>query len=239
MRFALVPGAGGAAWYWHRLVPELEARGHEAVAVDLPADDDSAGLREYADAVMTAIGDTNGDLVLVAQSMGAFTAPLVAERLPVRLIVLLNAMIPAPGESAGAWWESTGQEAAMQEHARRIGLPRLTLDDAETLFGHDVPPDVFAAGAAYQRNQSGTPFGEPWPLAEWPSLPTRVLAAREDRLFPLDFQRRVARERLGIEPDEIDGGHLVAISRPAELADRLVGYVGALQPEQRQPIAAG
>jgi thioesterase domain-containing protein len=45
--FVLVPGAGGSAWYWHRLVPLLERAGHEAVAVDLPGDD--AGLDAYTD----------------------------------------------------------------------------------------------------------------------------------------------------------------------------------------------
>jgi pimeloyl-ACP methyl ester carboxylesterase len=69
-----------------------------------------------------------------------------------------------------------------------------------------------------------TPLDEPWPLGSWPDVPTRVLAGRHDRMFPLDFQRRVARERLGIEVDEIDGGHMVAMSKPAVLADRLEVY---------------
>lgn len=69
-----------------------------------------------------------------------------------------------------------------------------------------------------------TPLDEPWPLAAWPDVPARVLAGRHDRMFPLDFQRRVARERLGIELDEIDGGHMVAMSDSAALADRLEAY---------------
>lgn len=230
--YVLIPGAGGAAWYWHRVVPELRARGHDVVAVDLPADDDRAGLARYVDTVVDAIGDRS-DLILVAQSMGAFTAPIVCERVPIRLLVLVNAMIPAPGESAGAWWESTGQGEAMRQHAERIGIQAVGLDDLETLFGHDVPPQVFAEGAEHQRDQSATPFGDPWPLDAWPQVPTRVLASRDDRLFPAGFQRRVAQERLGITPDEMDGGHLVALSRPAELAERLDSY--AREPAAREP----
>jgi pimeloyl-ACP methyl ester carboxylesterase len=63
--YILVPGAGGDAWYWHLLEPKLRERGHEVVAVDLPADDDSAGLPEYADAGVRAI-DERTDLILVA-----------------------------------------------------------------------------------------------------------------------------------------------------------------------------
>ena len=55
-----------------------------------------------------------------------------------------------------------------------------------------------------------------------------MLAGRHDRMFPLEFQRRVARERLGLEVEEIDGGHMVALSNPAELADRLEAYRRAL-----------
>ena len=105
----LIPGAGGNAWYWHLLVGELTDRGHEAVAVDLPADDATAGLAEYADVVVEAIGDRT-DLVVVAQSMAGFTAPLVCDRVPVDLLVLLTAMIPLPGESPGEWWANTGHD---------------------------------------------------------------------------------------------------------------------------------
>jgi hypothetical protein len=34
-----------------------------------------------------------------------------------------------------------------------------------------------------------------------------VLLRRGDRVFPADMFGRVAEERLGITPDEIDGGH--------------------------------
>lgn len=67
--FVLVPGAGGQAWYWHRVVEELEMRGHAAVAVDLPAADDTAGLDDYADTIADAAVGRDG-VVLVAQSMG-------------------------------------------------------------------------------------------------------------------------------------------------------------------------
>ena len=70
-----------------------------------------------------------------------------------------------------------------------------------------------------------TPFAQAWPRDSWPDVPTRVVASRHDRLFPVDFQRRVAQERLGITPDVVPGGHLVALSRPAPLTDLLVSYV--------------
>lgn len=225
--YVLIPGAGGMAWYWHRLVPELEARGQDALAVDLPADDDAAGLAEYVDAVVEAIGDRR-ELVVVGQSMGACTAPLVCERVEVDLLVLLNAMIPAPGETPGDWWANTGHEQARREQAARDGRDIEADDDLFEAFFHDAPASVRAEAATGGRDQSGSPFAKPWPLDQWPDVPTRVLQGVDDRFFPVEFQRRVARERLGLTPDEMPGGHLLALSRPEELATRLEAYRTAL-----------
>ncbi|HEY6737547.1 MAG TPA: alpha/beta hydrolase [Actinopolymorphaceae bacterium] len=219
----------GEAWYGHRLEPELRRNGHDVVAVDLPADDDSAGLEEYArvvvDAAETLPGDA-GPLVLVAQSMGAFTAPLVCQHVPVDLMVLVAAMSPATGEAPGDWWSNTGQIEAQRAMAEREGRPTDGEFDPVALFLHDLPEEVQAEALRNPpRDQSGTPFARPWPLDRWPDVPTRFVLARDDRLFPAEFQRRIVPERLGIVPDEIDGGHLVALSRPVELADRLDAYV--------------
>jgi pimeloyl-ACP methyl ester carboxylesterase len=221
--YVLIPGAGGSAWYWHLVEPELRRRGFDVVAVDLPADDDSAGLPEYADAVVDAIGDRT-NLVLVAQSMAGFTAPLVCERVPVSLLVLVNAMIPKPGETAGEWWTNTGQAQARREKDERDGRRADGEFDVVTYFLHDLSQDVVDESGPHARRQSDTPFGQPWPLAAWPDVPTRVLTACDDRFFPAEFQRRVSEDRLGITPDEMPGGHLVALGHPAELAGRLEAY---------------
>ncbi|MEV6018475.1 MULTISPECIES: alpha/beta hydrolase [unclassified Streptomyces] len=217
--FVLVPGAGGAAWYWHRVVAELRARGHEAVAVDLPGADESSGLPQYADAVVEAIGD-HPDAVLVAQSMGGFTAPMVCARVPVGLLVLVNAMVPLPGETPGQWWGATGSERARVAAAEAGGYG--IEFDLDTYFLHDVPPEIAAAGAEHQRPEADVAFNQPCDIERWPDTTTRVLAAAGDRFFPVDFQRRVARDRLGIEAETIPGGHLAALSHPSQLVDRLV-----------------
>jgi pimeloyl-ACP methyl ester carboxylesterase len=220
--FVLIPGAGGSAWYWSRVTPLLAAAGVDGLAVDLPAADDSADLTTYADVVCAAAADVSGTLVLVGQSMGAFTAPMVADRVGASLIVLVNPMVPTVGESPGQWWDATGQDRAMAEYFRRIGLPDKEFDPVEDFF-HDVPADVREeAFSQPEPRQSDTPFGQTWPLDGWPDVPTRVVAGSDDRFFPLEFQRRVVRERLGLDVDVLPGGHLMALSRPRELADHLL-----------------
>lgn len=217
--FVLIPGAGGAAWYWSHVVPLLQEAGHQAVAIDLPGDDESARLPEYTSLVVEAIGEHHG-VVLVAQSLGAFTAPLVCEKASVGELVLVNAMIPAPGETPGAWWDNTGWAEAQQSAAKAHGYS--TGFDTDTYFLHDIPPEIAAEGEAHQRPEANAVFESACTFTAWPGIPTRVLSGEGDRFFPLDFQRRVARERLGIEPDVVPGGHLLALANPEGLAEYLL-----------------
>jgi pimeloyl-ACP methyl ester carboxylesterase len=168
-----------------------------------------------------AIGD-RPEPVLVAQSLAGFSAPLAATRKPVEEIVLLNAMIPKPGETGEVWWSNTGQHDAQLEYLATIGVTPEEASDDRVLYFHDVPPDVVEEAQRREAEQSWTPMTQPWPLAAWPETPTRVLVGREDRLFPEAFQRRVARERLGIEAETIPGGHLVPLADPEGVADRLI-----------------
>jgi pimeloyl-ACP methyl ester carboxylesterase len=221
-RFVLIPGAGGDAWTWHRLVEELESRGHEAIAVDIMENDPKLGLEDYAQQVLDAVaGDPQ--TVVVAHSMGAFTAPVVAERTTLRALVLLNPMTPNPGETPGEWWEATGQPEAREAAARAAG--RDTEMTLETYFFHDLPDPLREIARTGGRTPSETPFGQPADFTAWPPIPTKALVGRDDRFFPLAFQQRVIEERLHIAPEVMPGGHLLALSRPTELADRLESFV--------------
>jgi pimeloyl-ACP methyl ester carboxylesterase len=203
--FALIHGGGSSAWDWHLVAPELRERGHVPVPVDLPTEDASAGWWDYADAVVEAVGDRD-HLVVVGHSMGGFTAPLVCARRPADLLVFVAGMIPAFGESFDDWWTNAGYEEGGY---------------------HDVPPELAAEARARDYGQADAVLAQPWPLDRWPDVRTRYLLCRDDRMFPAEWARRHARERLGIEADEMDGGHYIALARPAELAERLDGYAAS------------
>jgi pimeloyl-ACP methyl ester carboxylesterase len=144
----LIHGAGDVGWYWHRVEAELCARGHDVVAPDLPGDDDSLQLDDYATAVIATIADRR-ELVLVAQSFGGFTAPLVAARLPVTALVFVAGMIPAPGEAPNDWWNSTGYRQAVQAQAARDGVTGSS--DPYVCFYHDVPRELAAQALSKER----------------------------------------------------------------------------------------
>lgn len=222
-KFVLIPGAGGAAWYWSYVVDRLRAAGHDATSVDLPAEHERAGLDEYTEITLSAIGDRT-DVVVVAQSLGGFTAAQVAACTPLAGLVFVNAMIPLPGETAGDWWENV---AAVQARAE-LGFGEF---DERTHFLHDVPDEVLAT-APPPRSEAERAFQTPCKFDSWPSVPIRVLVGADDRFFPCAFQCQLARDRLGIDADVIPGGHLAALSQPDALTAALLRTCAIVGPRR-------
>ncbi|MGW4396168.1 alpha/beta fold hydrolase [Amycolatopsis nivea] len=208
--FALIHGGGGSGWDWHLVAARLKAAGHEAVAPNLPIENPQATLAEFTDTVVSAIGDAQ-DVVVVGHSYGGFTAPLVAERVGARLLVFVAGMVPAPGEAPGEWWGNVGFESTE-------GL------SVTEQFMADVPAELAEENERRGRDQNSAEYSVPWPGERLPDVPTKVLLFRDDRFFSADLLRRVARERLGVDADEMAGSHLALLSRPDELADRLMAY---------------
>jgi pimeloyl-ACP methyl ester carboxylesterase len=223
----LIPGSGGDRWSWQPVAADLIARGHEVVAVDLPAADEASGLVAYADTVLAAIGPRTG-CVLAAASLGAFTLAMVCARIRPGGIALLNAMIPKPGETPGQWWGNVGSESYRTAAATRGGY-RLDVD-LDTYFFHDLPADLAVEAHQHVTAQSGTPFADPCRFDAWPDVPTIVLTGRGDRFFPAALQQAVARQRLGIEPQLVPGGHLASVSHPGPIADRLAALTRIAGP---------
>jgi pimeloyl-ACP methyl ester carboxylesterase len=220
--FVLIPGAGADPRVYEATIEALRGEGHEALAPALPLDDQDAAPSDHADAVAQALPHDVRPLV-VAQSLGAFAGPLVTARAPVAQLILLAPMIPSPGETAGEWWSNTGHREAIGGLLERHGpMGDWGPQAIAEVFLHDVDPRVATESAPLAGAPGRGMFGEPWPLDSWPDVPTRVLAPRGDRLFPLEFQRRIARDRLGLAVDEMPGGHLPMLSRPEELARHLI-----------------
>jgi pimeloyl-ACP methyl ester carboxylesterase len=210
--YVLIHGAGDVGWYWHLVEAELRKQGHNVVAPDMPIDDESTGMNEYAEAVIEAI-DGRNDLIVVAQSFGGFVAPIVASRTNAKLIVLVAAMIPKPGESAAGMFESANFQSEPQEDTSDIAM-----------FLHDVPHDLAVEALSKGRDQAEKGFSDPWPLESWPNILTKAIVGTLDRVFPVEGLSELTRTRIGVTPDRIGTGHCVALANPVELAQRLESY---------------
>jgi hypothetical protein len=218
--FILVPGAGGIATpYWRLVSDGLRRAGHRAVPVDLPGAAPDVGLPEYAALVAAAIEDCP-EPVVVAQSLGGFSAVMACDRVQARGLVLVNAMVPAPGETPGGWWEATGAIDARVDAARSRGYS--VEFDVTTYFLHDLASDDDAAAVLADSGQEADiVFGQPCDIAAWPDVPTAAVVGCDDRLFPVEFQQRLLRDRAAVAATVIPGGHLLALANADGLTEAL------------------
>jgi pimeloyl-ACP methyl ester carboxylesterase len=226
--FGLVHGAQHGGWCWERLVPELEARGHGAVAVDLPADDPDATISTYADCVADALVGHH-DVVLVGHSLGSLTIPVVARRRPVRRLVFLCSVPTGPGPPIDADLASmvTPGFAAASRTIDGAGRESLAGDDAIVVWYDDCTPEDAQWAVARLRPQSRRPLTEPTPLDRWPDVPVSVVLARDDRCVNMEWAVAAATARTGEPPILLPGGHSPFLSRPGRLADVLSGLAPA------------
>ena len=222
MDFALVHGSFHGAWCWDRLRPELERMGHRVIAMDLPVSDPTLGAADYARVVEKAL-DPGSEPILVGHSMAGLVIPLVAAHRPVRRLVFLAAFLAQPGMSAndqraaepldGRIPATTAEWTDLGDDVWAIGP-----NTATELFFSDAPPELTDWAIARLRPQSYRVIRETTPLTAWPDVDSRSIVCRDDRAINPDWVRTAARERLGVEAIELDGGHSPFMTRPAELA---------------------
>lgn len=222
--FALVHGAWHGAWCWERLLEPLERRGHRAVAVELPGEDLAAGLDAYADTIAASLAGAEDDVVVVAHSLNGLVAPVVAARRPVRTVVYLAAFVPVEGKSMNDQFRSSPEPILLfaerpvadeqgrshwpdEAAATRALYPDLTPEDARWAF-------------ARLRSQAPTTQKETHPPG-LPRVPAVSIVCSQDEGVNPAWMRRVARERLGVEPVELAAGHFPMITAPDALAEAL------------------
>jgi pimeloyl-ACP methyl ester carboxylesterase len=231
--FALVHGAWHGAWCWERLTPELEARGHRVVAVDLPCDDPAATFETYADVVVKALEGEDERVVVVGHSLAGLTIPLIAARRPVSRLIYLCALVPMPGRSFA---EQTALEpdTLLPEYQRARDAGALSAPD-ELGRTHWVDQDAVRqvlyadcserdAAAAFERlrPQAQGPYAHACPIDAFPDTPPRTsIVCSDDRIVSPTRSRAIATGRLGADLIELPGSHSPFLSRPGDLAEVL------------------
>jgi pimeloyl-ACP methyl ester carboxylesterase len=226
--FCLVHGSWHGPWCFERLVPHLEAAGHRAIAVDLRSDVPGSTCSEYAETVAEELAGADGEVLVVGHSFGGLTVPLVAQHRPVACLVYLAALIPEPGVSMSEQFEAEdgilvpegGRE--LDDQQRSLWVDR---EAAIAAMYSDCTSEDAEWAWSQLRPQSRAAQDERCPLDRLPDLPTSYVACRDDRMVSAGWARNAARDRLGIDPIEIEGGHSPFLTRPRELADLLAGLI--------------
>lgn len=230
MRFVLVHGGLHGAWCWKYLIPELAARGHAAIAIDLPGHgervNEEASLAGYRDAIAEAIEP--GD-ILVGHSAGGFFASLGADAAidRVRHIVYLAGGLPIEGlpmHAAGAGIQADRRIAELVEvidNGRRMSFR--SPEGAVEFFYHDCSPEMASWACSMLTPEPLAPMLEPISVPRlWAAqLPRSLIMCRQDRTGKTETAPLTA-ARLGVEPLWIDSSHSPFLSQPAALADLII-----------------
>jgi len=218
----LVHSTGQGAAGWARVVDALAARGYNAHALDLPNDRPELRTDDYAELV----GDRFGRLpspVVVAHSGSGVLLPALARRLGAARQVWLAAWVPDGTTSFGADARAHLAEAFEPDW---VGANPADDDVAARLLFHDCDSVTLAWALGTRREfLPDAAFDERVELAR--EIPSTYILATEDRTILPGWQRRLARERLGVEPIEIASGHCPNVSQPDRLAELLADAAGA------------
>jgi hypothetical protein len=101
------------------------------------------------------------------------------------------------------------------------------------VFAADLPSQQAAVMAATQRPVSELAFTEPSGPPAWKSLPSWTVLASPDKAAGTDVVRSMA-ERAGATITEVEGSHVIMISRPDVVADVIKAAAAAVS----RPVAA-
>jgi pimeloyl-ACP methyl ester carboxylesterase len=215
-----VHGGFHGAWCWDLLIPELEALGHRAAAVDLPIEQVGAGPDRYAALVAERLAALQQPVWLVGHSMGGIVIPRVRPLDGVAGLIYLCPGLPA--RNAGEHEENLAAFVPGLTDAFDIddeGMITMSAEDAAARMYSDTPVALREWAIPRLRRQwSGAIVTELTPFAGYPDLPRHVILAEDDRILALPRIAAIARRRLGVEPIVQPGDHSPFVSRPHELA---------------------
>ncbi len=227
--FVLVHGAWHGAWCWERVIPSMQAAGHEVVAIDLPAHGAdrsapwSATLRSYSECIVSAARGLSQKPFVVGHSMGGIAITDAAGSQPEAFagLVYLCAFIPRMGDSL----LKLGRQDPNSRVARSL-LPGLAGLRIRTGRAQSVFYNTCSAGdAAWAIGRL-----EPDPVRpmlarldrEAPvELPRACIVCTEDRAISFDYQCEMAARGCIRRVITMKTDHSPFLSAPRELADRL------------------
>jgi pimeloyl-ACP methyl ester carboxylesterase len=223
MLVVLIHGAYTSPWHWHRLVPYLVEAGCDVVVPELPCDDVEAGIERYVATVEAAVGEPAEEPIVVGSSLGAVTACVYAARHPVRALVTICGLVPRPGGAIAEDIAGAMQPAfAGAIEPNPDGSTTFRPQSAVELVFHESEPELAQEAASRLRRQAALPLTEPCPIESLPGVPRMGIVSGEDRLVRPEWLDGAVRERLGVEPNVLEGDHTPMMSKPDRLAELLL-----------------
>lgn len=228
--FILVPGAMHPAWCWHRLVPLLEAAGHDAIALDMPGTGTNrsihprdATLAIWADYVADQVRRAAKPVLLAGHSRGGLVISEAAEQVPDELagLIYVTAAVPIPGRPLV---ETSGTDAAMVPVLDADGCMSFPAEFATERFYHRCSAEDAAEAIARLFPEPFAPVATPSTITpgRWGRVPRAFIECSDDRALTLDNQRRMQATAPCDPVITIDADHSPFFCAPEALAEAML-----------------
>ena len=232
----LVHGAFADASSWNGVIPSLQQRGCAVVAPPNPL----RGLTVDSAYIASVLGQIDGPVLLVGHSYGGAVITNAATGAPNVLgLVYVAAFLPDEGEVLGAVAADSRDSVLSSALAPRrypAGQPgqpatEFGIDPAKfhATFARDLPADVSAVMAATQRPIAEAAFTDPSGPPAWKRLPSWAVVATGDLAVGTDLARSMA-QRAGARIVELEGSHVIMISRPEAVLEVIDTALEAVAP---------
>ncbi|WP_330262864.1 alpha/beta hydrolase [Streptomyces griseorubiginosus] len=211
-KVVLIHGAWHGAWCWDGVVAELQQRGVEATAVELPLTGFAADLA----AARSAIQAAGSHAIVVGHSYGGRVITQAATGLPVARLVYVAAYLGDPREA-----DVPAISSLLAASLLFDGLEmRVDPQAAAAVFYGDTDAQAATAWVARLRpmplEQPSVSDTEP----AWRLTPSIYLVCTNDQALPPVSQREMAAH--ASEVVEWPTDHSPFLTRPAELAELIV-----------------
>jgi pimeloyl-ACP methyl ester carboxylesterase len=235
-QFVLVHGAFHGAWCWQKTVAELEKRGHQAKAIDLPGQgEDHTPLKQVTldtmvERILDEMNRLPGPVVLVGHSLGGIPISVTAERAPerVKTLVYLSAFLPRDGEAL----------LDIEKRNPKVVVPvSMTFDDERTtgtimadkvhdIFYHDCSAADVAYAKAHLRPQALAALMTPVHITpeRFGRVPRVYIECTDDRALSIEIQRDMISKSPPVDVRSLPASHSPFLSMP----DRLAGVMANL-----------
>jgi pimeloyl-ACP methyl ester carboxylesterase len=207
----LIHGAFADGSSWSAVTEDLQAKGYEVVAPQLPETslaDDVARLRQalaWLDGPTIVAGHSYGGQVIT--SLGADTGDVAG-------LVYIAAFALEEGETiSGVNGNYPPPPALANLIVDEQGFGRVPEDDFVGHFASDVDPTKAKVMYAAQQPVSMSVFGDAMGTPAWKSMPCWYLVSVNDEAIAPDAERMFA-ERIGAETVEVPSSHVAMVSHP-------------------------
>ncbi len=233
LTIVLVHGAFADASSWTGVIERLQAHG---VRVTAPANP-LRGLASDSAYLASFLNQIPGPVLAVGHSYGgAVITNAATQASNVVGLVYVAAFAPEEGERLGEV-ESTSKDSVLSSAQVALKYPtgqgtqtaaEFAINPAQLqeAFAADLPTEQAAILAATQRPVAEGAFSEPSGVAAWKNLPSWAVVATGDKAAGSDVIRSMAR-RAGAKITEVEGSHVIMISRPQVVTDVILSAVAA------------